>query len=106
MFCFPDYAAALAKMNGKTNIWAKIKFLIHKNKADHLNAKTMGTTPQYRGEGIAPALLYKCYSEGLKLGYSSVNMCLMHEKNASEKMDKGQGSVFRNYYLYQYVITR
>ncbi|MCP3872024.1 MAG: hypothetical protein GY699_02570 [Desulfobacteraceae bacterium] len=105
MFCFPDYATALTKMNGKTNLWAKIKFLFHKNKADHLNAKTLGTVSQYRGEGIGPALLYKCYSSGLDLGFSSINMCLMHEDNASEKMDKGTGGVFRNYHLYQYAIT-
>nr|WP_319396762.1 hypothetical protein [uncultured Desulfobacter sp.] len=105
MFCFPDYAAALTKMSGKTDLWSKIKFLIHKNKAEHLNAKTLGTTPQYRGEGIGAALFYKCYAQGLNFGYSSANMCLMHEENTSEKMDKGQGSIFRNYHLYQYAIT-
>lgn len=104
IFSFPDYFNAARSMNGSAGLWAKLKFSLNRKKADILNIKTLGTTPECRGVGIGPALMYKVYSEGLKLGYNDANMCLIHEENVSSRMDGGKGDIFRYYHLYKYEI--
>ena len=105
IFSFPDYFDSLKSMNGKSSLWARTKFLLNRKNADILNIKTLGITPESRGMGLGHALMYKVYYEGLKLGYKKANMCLIHEENASSRMDGGQGIIFRHYHLYSYLVS-
>ncbi|NTV15460.1 MAG: hypothetical protein HGA96_16270 [Desulfobulbaceae bacterium] len=100
VFALPDYFQAVKSMGGGRGIFAKLKFLLHKGGADTLNVKTVGTLPQYRGTGLGPALGYLAYRQGYALGFRRANMCLMHESNASLRLDGNQSRPFREYHLY------
>ena len=104
IFAFPDYFKALRSMNGKTSLFAKLRFILNKRKADTLNLKTVGTDHAYRGEGLGTALMYKAYFEGFKKGYKKANMCLFHRENVSGRIDGGKGEAMRTYHLYEYSI--
>lgn len=101
VFSFPDYFAAVQKMNGRRNLWAKVKFALNRGKADTLNIKTVGATPAHRGRGLGTALMYKAYKEGFDAGLMKANMCLFHEDNASGRLDGGKGEHLRTYRLYE-----
>jgi len=62
--------------------------------------KTIGVVPAHRRGYLGWALLHRAYSSALALGRPAANHCLMHESNASQSMDAGHGSTFREYYLY------
>lgn len=100
VFAFPDYFRAMQSMDGSRNLWARIKFLLNKNKADAVNVKTLGTLPAYHGTGLGPGLLYKAYSEAFKMGYRAANLCLIHQDNVSGRLDGNRGQLSRTYHLY------
>lgn len=102
VFSFPNYFEAIKSMKGKSDLFHKLKFVMNKPKADILNIKSLGVTPDHRKSGIGAALMYKAYFEGYNLGFKKANMCLIHEENASAQLDAGEGKIFRNYHLYEY----
>jgi GNAT superfamily N-acetyltransferase len=104
VFSFPDYFAAIRKMGGKRNLWAKVKFVLNRSKADTLNVKTLGAIPKHRGTGLGSALIYKAYREGVNQGYKKANMCLIHRDNISGRLDGGMGRLIRTYLLYELII--
>lgn len=101
IFSLPDYYSAVKSMEGHRHLWAKFKFLLNRGKADALNIKTVGTLPDYRGTGLGPALMYQAYSQACELGLRKANLCLIHEDNASGRLDGGCGRVIRKYCLYE-----
>lgn len=101
VFSFPDYFAAVQKMDGRRNLWAKLKFVLNRGKADTLNIKTVGAIPAHRGRGLGSALMYKAYQGGFDAGLKKANMCLFHEDNASGRLDGGKGEHLRTYQLYE-----
>ncbi|MEN8142127.1 MAG: hypothetical protein ABFQ82_00850 [Thermodesulfobacteriota bacterium] len=101
VFALPDYYEAVRSLRGKKDLWSKIKFLYNRQKTDTLNVKTLGVLKKYHGSGLGPALIYKAYLEGYKLGFSDANMCLIHETNPSGRLDGGEGEVSRRYMLYE-----
>jgi GNAT superfamily N-acetyltransferase len=105
VFSFPDYFAAVQKMDGRRNLWAKVKFVLNRGKADTLNIKTVGAVPAHRGRGLGSALMYKAYQEGFNAGLKKANMCLFHEDNASASLDGGKGERLRTYQLYELSIN-
>lgn len=102
VFAFPDYHIALESMKGKTNLFAKIKFLINKRKAKRCCLKTLGVTSKYRGSGLTAALTYLVYKNSHLQGYDQTYMCLMHSDNDSRKFSGNQHKPFRKYALYRY----
>ncbi len=62
--------------------------------------KTIGVVPSHRRGYLGWALLHRVYTSALAMGRPIANHCLMHESNASQSMDAGQGTTFREYYLY------
>src|ERR1051325_2001714 len=62
--------------------------------------KTIGVVPAHRRGYLGWALLHRAYTSALELGRPVANHCLMHESNASQSMDAGHGTTFREYYLY------
>ena len=62
--------------------------------------KTIGVLPSHRRGYLGWALLHRAYASALAMGRPSANHCLMHESNASQSMDAGHGTTFREYYLY------
>lgn len=65
-----------------------------------VNYKTIGVLPSHRRGYLGWALLHQAYASALELGRPVANHCLMHESNASQSMDAGHGTTFREYYLY------
>ena len=102
VFSFPDYFQALAAMQGKTGLLAKLKFFFKKSQADTLNIKTLGVIPEYRGKGLGMALMHKAYASGLAAGFKKANLCLFREDNSSAKVDMGLGEISRKYFLYKW----
>lgn len=62
--------------------------------------KTIGVVPAHRRGYVGWALLQQAYENAFRMGRPIANHCLMHESNASQSMDAGHASVFREYYLY------
>ena len=65
-----------------------------------VNYKTVGVVPKHRNGYLAWAMLYRAYWYAVLDERRVANHCLMHEWNASQRMDIAQGETFRNYYLY------
>ena len=103
VFTFPDYADALRAMNGKTNLPARIRFLLNKRKATRTCIKTLGTIPEKRGSGLTAALTYLSFKNSVELGYSQTLMCLMHSSNDSRRFGGNADHLFRSYALYEFV---
>ena len=62
--------------------------------------KTIGVVPAHRHGYLGWAMLHRAYTAAVAMGRPAANHCLMHESNASQSMDAGEGVVFRNYTLY------
>ncbi len=102
IFTFPDYTDALMATNGKSNLLAKIKFLLNKQKAARTCIKTLGVLERNRGSGLTAALTYLSYKNSAELGYGDVLMCLMHSSNDSRRFSGKADKPFRKYVLYEY----
>lgn len=70
------------------------------SEARTVDYKTIGVVPAHRRGYLGWALLHQAYASALELGRPVANHCLMHESNASQSMDAGHGTTFREYYLY------
>ncbi len=70
------------------------------SEAHMVDYKTIGVLPAHRRGYLGWALLHQAYASALELGRPVANHCLMHESNASQSMDAGHGTTFREYYLY------
>jgi len=59
MIMIPDVNQILKHLNGKTNLWAKLKFLYHKWKGtiDRTRIPIMGVIPKYQKAGIEAGLM-------------------------------------------------
>ncbi len=102
LFCIIDFGRAVAAMEGKNNLWAKIKFLLNRKNANAVNFKSIAVVPEHRRSSVATALMYKGYEAALELGFRRANLCLIRDGNPSARMDGGQGRTIRTYRLYQY----
>ena len=100
VFCFPDYADAVRAMKGRRNARAKLAFLLRRHQADRLCIKTLGCLPEFRGKGIGAALMGLAFEWAAASGFQEALMCLMHENNASNRLDGGCSVCFREYALY------
>lgn len=102
IFTFPDYADAMRSMNGRSNLPAKLRFLMNRGKARRTCIKTLGTVPEKRRTGITAALTYLAYKNSAVLGYRQTLMCLMHSDNDSRRFGGNADRPFRSYALYEY----
>lgn len=103
MFAYPDrfQAVQLARRGAV----GKVRAFLRWNDVTAVNQKTLGVLPAHRRGGTGGALLYCAYDAALKRGWRVANHCLMREGNPSQKMDAGEGYVFRRYVLYQKELT-
>jgi GNAT superfamily N-acetyltransferase len=67
-----------------------------------VNTKTLGVVPESRRTGLAAALIQRIYAMTVQKGYRRVNLCLIREGNASDRLDAGLGQLIRHYRLYRY----
>lgn len=102
VFALPDYALAMAAMGGQRNLWAKLRFLMNKRAASAVNVKTLGVLKSVRKSGVGAALFHRAHESAMHKGYTRVNHCLMKSDNASMTMDRGLGTIIRNYVLYEW----
>lgn len=104
VFAYPDYTASLRAMNGKSNLPAKLRFLMNKHKAKRTCLKTLGVTPATRGSGLTAALTHLAYKHSAALGYGQTLMCLMHRSNDSRRFGGNIAKPFRAYALYEHAV--
>lgn len=102
MFAVHDYHAAAVAMRGKSNLLAKVRFILNRHKAKAINLKSMGVVPGHRHSGIGVALVCEIYRQMLAMGYKRANLCLIHDDNPSSRLDGGFASILRRYCLYRY----
>lgn len=103
VFTFPDYAEAMRSMAGRTDLCAKIRFLLKRGKATRTCIKTLGILPEARGTGLSNALMGLCFEATVRLGYEKALMCLMHSANPSRRLGGEADRPFRSYALFEYV---
>jgi len=101
LFCLPDYYSAVASMKGKSNVFARFRFLWNRSSADAVNFKSIAVLPEHRRSNLAGALMYHGYRESLKLGFTKANLCLIRDGNPSSRLDGGNSRILRRYELYQ-----
>lgn len=101
LFAYPDRFRAVAAMRGRRELFALVRFLIHRNEVDAVNMKTIGVLPEHRRAGLGAALMGQGHRVALEKGYRLANHCLFREGNPSGEMDGGTGRVLRTYHLYK-----
>jgi len=102
VFAYPDYADAVRAMRGRSDVFAKIRFLLGRHRATRTCIKTLGVIPEARGSGLAMALTHLAFANSANLGYRQCLMCLMHSANASQRLGGQADRPFRSYVLYDY----
>ncbi len=100
-FCFPDYFEAVQAMEGKKNLWAKLKFLANRKK-HRANIKTVGVMPEHRRKGLMSAMSYQYFDAMIEKGFKEATICLIMDGNPSTAIDAGLGRELRRYELYQW----
>ncbi len=101
LFAFPDRFRAVAAMQGKSHVLAKLKFLTLRDRTDTVNLKSLGVVPEHRKSGVGAALMYRAYEAALRKGYRHANLCLLRAGNPSGRLEAGRSQVFRRYELYE-----
>jgi GNAT superfamily N-acetyltransferase len=104
LFCIEDFGPAVEAMRGKSNWWAKLKFLAHRKWVDAVNFKSIAVIPAHRRTHVAAALMYHGYQAALSKRYQHANLCLIHDNNPSSKLDGGKSRILRRYELYRMTV--
>jgi GNAT superfamily N-acetyltransferase len=102
VFAVHDYHAAVEAMRGGSGPLAKLRFWMNKRHAKAVNVKSLGVTPSHRGAGVAAAMMCAVYRQIEEMGFRRANLCLIHDDNASTRLDAGLGETMRRYCLYHY----
>lgn len=102
LFALQDFHAAAVATQGRSDLLAKIRFLLNKRHAKAINIKSMGVVPGHRRSGIGVALICEVYRQMLNKGFRRANLCLIHDDNPSTRLDGGTGTLLRSYCLYHY----
>lgn len=102
LFAYPDRFRAVAAMGGKRGLLARLRFLRHRRDVDAVDFKTLGVLAEHRRAGVAAALFHEGHRRAVEKGYRYANHCLYKEGNPSGELDGGQGTVMREYRLYEW----
>ena len=97
VMCLPDVNQIFKHVNGKLNLWGKLKFVYYKRKKvmNRIRVVVMGTHPKFQGLGLESVLTYKCF-EGAQLRGGYVEGELSWVGDFNDKMiaiHKGLGAV-------------
>jgi GNAT superfamily N-acetyltransferase len=67
----PDVNQILKKLNGKLNLWNKLRFVYYKKTKvmNRLRVWVMGTHPKYQNMGLESVLVYKCFEGAIPSHY-------------------------------------
>ncbi|HEY9857812.1 MAG TPA: hypothetical protein V6D05_18850 [Stenomitos sp.] len=102
VFGLPDFGAALRAMGGKSDLWAKLRFLSKRGQAKQALLKTFGVVPGRRTGTYALALCHVFHRAATERGYAQTVHALMRDDNVSLKMSlKRGGEPYKQYALYQ-----
>jgi len=102
LFAVPDYARAVTAMRGSRGLWAKLRFLALRRRAEAVNLKSLGVVPEHRRSGLGAALMHHGYKSTRDKGYRKANLCLMLDDNPSGRLAAGLGRLLRHYHLFQW----
>lgn len=103
LFAYPDRFQAVAAMRGSRGLFAKLRFLRHREATDAVDFKTLGVLPEHRRAGLAALLMHEGHLRAQGKGYARANHCLFREGNPSGDLDGGAGRILRRYHLYDWV---
>jgi hypothetical protein len=62
-----DINQVFSKVNGKMNLWGKLKFLMYKSKIDRVRGIVFGVIPAYQNKGLETGMIMKFYEEVMKM---------------------------------------
>ena len=100
IFCIPNFAEAIRRMDRKTSLYAKLK--LANRRADALIIKTMGVIPEARQSGVGSALMALMHKTAKRKRYSKVIHALMRGDNTViRKMSERGGKIFKEYAVYE-----
>ena len=102
LFAYPDHFRAVAALQGRRNLAAKLRFLWHRRHPTTVNVKTLGVLPEHRRSGVGAALMHRVHVEALERGLLRANHCLFREGNPSGGMAGEGAKVLRRYHLYEW----
>ena len=101
LFAYPDRFQAVAAMRGSRGLFAKLRFLRHRDETETVDFKTLGVLTEHRRAGIAALLMHEGHLRAQGKGYRLANHCLFREGNPSGDLDGGAGRILRRYHLYE-----
>ena len=106
----PDVNQAFRYLNGKWNLWAKLKFLWHRRDITRMRVVAFGTVKQYRRMGIEAAI----FARGLQKlkdeypHYHEVIGAWTGEENwlMQRSIEGAGGRVYQKHRTYQYLFSK
>lgn len=105
VFCLPNYAVAVRKMDGKKNLVAKLRFLRSKRKTKEFIIKSLAVTPEAQGVGVGSVLMGLVQKAAHGKGYSTIIHALMRADNVViRKISEKGGKVFKEYAVYELIL--
>jgi GNAT superfamily N-acetyltransferase len=102
LFAYPDHVRAVAAMQGRRGLAAKLRFLWHRRSTKTVDVKTLGVLPGHRRSGVGAALMYRVHVEALERGLHRANHCLFRDGNPSGGMAGEGAKLLRKYHLYEH----
>jgi GNAT superfamily N-acetyltransferase len=101
LFAYPDHFRAVAALQGRRDLAAKLRFLWHRRGTKTVNVKTLGVLPEHRRSGVGAALMHRVHVEALERGLHRANHCLFRDGNPSGGMAGEGAKLLRKYHLYE-----
>ena len=102
IFCMPNYEESIRRMNGKSDLLAKLRFQRSKHMADTFMVKSIGVLPEARGSGVGSVLMGIMHKNACMKGYSKIIHALMRSDNLRiRKISEKGGKVFKEYAVFE-----
>jgi len=103
----PDANQALQKMNGRSDLFALLKFLWVSRNLEQLSFKILMVVPEYQGRGLESLLILRVTEHALRKKYKVVESALTGDENLkSNRLQERLGlQVYRCYHIYQKDLT-
>jgi GNAT superfamily N-acetyltransferase len=102
LFAYPDHFRAVAALQGRRDLAAKLRFLWHRRSTKTVDVKTLGVLPEHRRAGVGAALMYRVHVEAQERGLRRANHCLFRDGNPSGGMAGEGAKLLRKYHLYEW----
>lgn len=84
---YPDYSDAIRAMHGKEDLWAKVRFHLHRRQADRVIYYMIGATPEEvdSRHGVGGATYFHTLRQILSAGYKSVLFAIIADDTLARR---------------------